>query len=78
MGSYRRGAETSGDVDFLITRDDSDGLNHAGVIRKLVQKLTMRGIITHEVCPFSPSPFLPPFFHTILYGSRRRQKLTYY
>lgn len=51
MGSYRRGAETSGDVDFLITRDDSDGSNHAGVIRKLVQKLMMKGIITHEVCP---------------------------
>jgi DNA polymerase/3'-5' exonuclease PolX len=50
MGSYRRGSETSGDVDFLITRDDSDGLNHSGVLRKLIQKLMTRGIITHEVC----------------------------
>lgn len=51
MGSYRRGSPDSGDVDFLITRDDSDGLNHAGVIRRLVERLMVRGVITHEVRP---------------------------
>jgi hypothetical protein len=30
MGSYRRGAEDSGDVDILLTRDTSDGKTHAG------------------------------------------------
>lgn len=49
MGSYRRGAENSGDVDFLITRNDADGLNHSGVMEKLVRKLMFMGIITHEV-----------------------------
>jgi hypothetical protein len=49
MGSYRRGAENSGDVDFLITRNDGDGLNHSGVIEKLVRKLMYMGVITHEV-----------------------------
>lgn len=49
MGSYRRGAENSGDVDFLITRNDADGLDHAGVIEKLVRKLMSMGVITHEV-----------------------------
>ena len=53
MGSYRRGAENSGDVDFLITRNDADGLDHSGVIEKLVQKLMFMGVITHEVS--SPS-----------------------
>jgi hypothetical protein len=49
MGSYRRGAENSGDVDFLITRNDEDGLDHSGVIEKLVRKLMFMGMITHEV-----------------------------
>jgi DNA polymerase lambda len=30
MGSYRRGEETSGDLDILITRDPSDGGSHSG------------------------------------------------
>ncbi len=34
MGSFRRGEETSGDLDCLITRDTSDGKTHSG---KLVQ-----------------------------------------
>jgi len=49
MGSYRRGAENSGDVDFLITRNDADGLDHSGVIEKLVRRLMFMGVITHEV-----------------------------
>lgn len=54
MGSYRRGAENSGDVDFLITRNDEDGLDHSGLIETLVRKLMFMGVITHEVS------FLPP------------------
>lgn len=34
MGSYRRGEETSGDLDILITRDPSDGKDHT---RKLLR-----------------------------------------
>lgn len=49
MGSYRRGSETSGDVDILITRDDADGKSHKGAIKKLVDKLKAKGVITHEV-----------------------------
>lgn len=49
MGSYRRGAENSGDVDILITRDTEDGRDHAGVMRRLVGGLVERGVITHEV-----------------------------
>lgn len=49
MGSYRRGADNSGDVDFLITRNDEDGLNHSGVIERLVKRLMYMGVITHEV-----------------------------
>ena len=49
MGSYRRGQETSGDVDLLITRDTSDGLTHAGVLGRLITRLREKGIITHDV-----------------------------
>jgi DNA polymerase lambda len=49
MGSYRRGAETSGDVDMLITRDTADGKDHAGVLPRLVSRLKAKGIITHDV-----------------------------
>ncbi|ODN73397.1 hypothetical protein L202_07925 [Cryptococcus amylolentus CBS 6039] len=49
MGSYRRGQEDSGDVDILITRDDGDGVTHAGVLRKLVGRLKKKGIITHDL-----------------------------
>lgn len=61
MGSYRRGAENSGDVDFLITRNDEDGLDHSGVIERLVKKLMFMGVITHEVSPFAPSPLAPNY-----------------
>lgn len=49
MGSYRRGQETSGDVDILITRDTADGLNHSLVLKALTDRLKTRGIITHDV-----------------------------
>ena len=49
MGSYRRGQETSGDVDFLITRESTDGLTHAGVLPRLVNALRLKGVITHDV-----------------------------
>ena len=49
MGSYRRGADNSGDVDFLITRNAGDGMNHSGVIERLVKRLMYMGVITHEV-----------------------------
>ncbi|BEJ01255.1 hypothetical protein CcaverHIS631_0511120 [Cutaneotrichosporon cavernicola] len=49
MGSYRRGAETSGDVDILITRDTADRLTHAGVLKRLIQTLRTNGVITHEL-----------------------------
>lgn len=51
MGSYRRGSETSGDVDILITRANTDGKTHKGAIKKLVDKLKAKGVITHEVRP---------------------------
>lgn len=49
MGSYRRGQETSGDVDFLITRDPTDGATHANVLKRLITRLIEKGFITHEV-----------------------------
>lgn len=49
MGSYRRGQESSGDVDILITRDTSDGITHAGVLGKLVKALKSKGLVTHDV-----------------------------
>jgi hypothetical protein len=36
-------------VDFLITRDPADGQTHCGILRKLVNTLSSKGFITHEV-----------------------------
>ncbi|RXK41478.1 hypothetical protein M231_01186 [Tremella mesenterica] len=49
MGSYRRGGVDSGDVDILITRDNSDGKTHKGLIKSLVNDLRKKGVITHEM-----------------------------
>lgn len=49
MGSYRRGQNSSGDVDFLITRDPEDGQTHERVLKTLVGNLIAKGFITHEV-----------------------------
>ncbi|GJN87149.1 hypothetical protein Rhopal_000094-T1 [Rhodotorula paludigena] len=47
MGSYRRGAESSGDIDFLLTRDPSDGKTHEGMVKKLWRRLVKAGIAHH-------------------------------
>ena len=49
MGSFRRGAADSGDVDLLITRETSDGKSHAGKIRKLLERLFASGVIRHTL-----------------------------
>lgn len=49
MGSYRWGLEISGDVDIFIIRDDIDGKIYKGVIKKLVDKLKVKGVIIYEV-----------------------------
>lgn len=42
-GSYRRGKETCGDVDVLISHPDGRG--HRGLFKPLLQKLTADGKI---------------------------------
>lgn len=49
MGSYIRGAEECGDVDFIVTRDTSDGKDHGGMIRRLWEKLGEKGMIRHSL-----------------------------
>ncbi|KWU41429.1 hypothetical protein RHOSPDRAFT_10727, partial [Rhodotorula sp. JG-1b] len=46
MGSYRRGAKSSGDIDLLVTRDttSSTGKTHAGHIAKLWRAMERAGI----------------------------------
>lgn len=41
-GSYRRGKQTCGDVDILITHPD--GHSHCGVYTELINRLTATGI----------------------------------
>jgi DNA polymerase/3'-5' exonuclease PolX len=45
-GSYRRGRPDSGDVDLLVTHPDNFPAS-SSVIRRLVELLTQRGLITH-------------------------------
>ncbi|KAI5121470.1 hypothetical protein M0805_003927 [Coniferiporia weirii] len=49
MGSYRRGRETCGDVDILMTRPTDDGRTHRGVLRRLLKELHLRGILTEDL-----------------------------
>ena len=46
-GSYRRGAETCGDIDILITHLDGDGME--GLLDKIVNKLTSVGFLTDHL-----------------------------
>ncbi|XP_062502642.1 DNA polymerase lambda-like [Corticium candelabrum] len=46
-GSYRRGKETCGDVDVLISHPDGRG--HRGVFKPLIQKLTAAGFLTDDL-----------------------------
>lgn len=38
-----------GDIDLLITRDTSDGIDHTGMIAKLVSLLKKRGLLKAEL-----------------------------
>ncbi|GAA5902691.1 hypothetical protein JCM8208_007042 [Rhodotorula glutinis] len=50
MGSWRRGAESSGDIDLLVTRDPSrDGKTHEGLVKKLWKKMKEAGIAQYEL-----------------------------
>ncbi|RIA87446.1 Nucleotidyltransferase [Glomus cerebriforme] len=48
-GSYRRGSPDCGDIDIMITRNDSDGTTHLGVLTKLIEILRNQGFLTHEL-----------------------------
>ncbi|ORY79298.1 Nucleotidyltransferase, partial [Leucosporidium creatinivorum] len=49
MGSHRRGQHSSSDIDFIVTRDTSDGIDHTGMIKKLWHALEARGIAHHNL-----------------------------
>lgn len=49
MGSYIRRADECGDVDFIVTRDTSDGRDHGGMIKRLWRKLIEVGMIRHSL-----------------------------
>ncbi|KAH8114995.1 Nucleotidyltransferase [Phellopilus nigrolimitatus] len=49
MGSYRRGKDTCGDIDILITRPIDDGKTHQGVLRRLLKELHLHGILTEDL-----------------------------
>ncbi|GAA6048993.1 hypothetical protein JCM3770_005430 [Rhodotorula araucariae] len=49
MGSYRRGADSSGDIDLLVTRDPADGKTHEGMVRRLWRRLRKAGIAQYEL-----------------------------
>ncbi|GHJ86075.1 hypothetical protein NliqN6_2477 [Naganishia liquefaciens] len=49
MGSYRRGEETSGDLDILITRDVSAGNRRSSILGDLITRLIEKSIICHTL-----------------------------
>lgn len=46
-GSYRRGKESCGDIDVLITR--SDGVPITGIMEKLVERLEKEGFLKERL-----------------------------
>lgn len=46
-GSYRRGRETCGDIDVLITK--TDGSSVKGIIQKVVEKLEEEGFLKERL-----------------------------
>ncbi|CAG8584385.1 4969_t:CDS:2 [Funneliformis caledonium] len=48
-GSFGRGSPVCEDINIMITRNDSDGKNHLGVLTKLVEILSNQGFLTHEL-----------------------------
>ena len=46
-GSYRRGRETCGDIDILITFEDMQPT--LGFLTKLITQLTEEGVVTHQL-----------------------------
>uniref|UniRef100_A0A8C5R7E4 DNA polymerase n=1 Tax=Leptobrachium leishanense TaxID=445787 RepID=A0A8C5R7E4_9ANUR len=46
-GSYRRGKQTCGDVDVLVTHPD--GKSHKGVFGKLIEGLKVQGFLTDDL-----------------------------
>ncbi|CAG8539243.1 679_t:CDS:10 [Ambispora leptoticha] len=48
-GSYRRGQPTCGDVDILITRDDSDGKKIDGILSQLLKILHEKSFIKYDL-----------------------------
>ncbi|WWC91862.1 uncharacterized protein L201_006809 [Kwoniella dendrophila CBS 6074] len=48
MGSYRRGQESSGDVDILVTREGGEQ-GKKGVLGELVKRLKKKGLVTHDL-----------------------------
>ncbi|WRT70085.1 uncharacterized protein IL334_007079 [Kwoniella shivajii] len=49
MGSYRRGQDTSGDVDILITREGGEDNEKKGILGDLIQRLKRKGLVTHDL-----------------------------
>lgn len=55
MGSYRRGQLDCGDIDIIVTRDTSDGRDHARMVIKLIEKLHAPDSILPDHCELSVS-----------------------
>ncbi|CAJ0846983.1 12154_t:CDS:10 [Entrophospora sp. SA101] len=49
VGSYRRGSSSCGDIDIMITKNDSKGKNHLGILSKLLPILRRESIIVHDL-----------------------------
>ncbi|CAG8745648.1 14360_t:CDS:2, partial [Racocetra persica] len=49
VGSYIRGQPTCGDIDILITRNNSDGKSSSDSFLKLLDALREQGLLTHDL-----------------------------
>ncbi|KAJ4480856.1 DNA polymerase lambda [Lentinula aciculospora] len=78
MGSFRRGKSDCGDIDILITRCSDDGRTHEGILKALLEKLHLAGILTEDLALPDYSKPLEAVYHGIcrlpdVHGARRRR-----
>ncbi|KAI9606491.1 hypothetical protein KEM48_001858 [Puccinia striiformis f. sp. tritici PST-130] len=49
MGSYRRGEESCGNIEVIVTRNNSDGQTYHDSMSRLYKRLRKDGLITYEL-----------------------------
>ncbi|CAG8489450.1 28044_t:CDS:10 [Dentiscutata erythropus] len=73
VGSYIRGKPTCGDIDILITRNNSDEKENSGSLLKLLNTLREQGLLTHDLTQHQEESSRRYFGICKLHGGKHRR-----